>query len=119
MEVPSVFDFILLALASFRLTRLVIFDKITEFIRRPFFVEWTEVNEDGEEETYIRPKEKGIQSWIGELLSCYWCMGVWSSIGLYGGFIFFPSIFQPIIVIFAIAGLAAFIETLVHAIQRQ
>ncbi|HWO77529.1 MAG TPA: DUF1360 domain-containing protein [Bacillus sp. (in: firmicutes)] len=118
MGVPSVFDFLLLSLASFRLTRLLVFDKITEFIRRPFFVEWTEVNQDGVEETYIKPKEKGLQSWIGELLSCYWCMGVWSALGLYGGLIVYPPIFQPIIVVLAIAGLAALIETIVHSIQR-
>ncbi|MET3698326.1 uncharacterized protein DUF1360 [Bacillus oleivorans] len=118
MDVPSVFDFFLLSLASFRLTRLVVFDKITEFIRRPFFVEWTEVNENGEVETYIKPKEKGFQSWVGELISCYWCTGVWSALGLYGGYLAYPSLFQPIIVVLAIAGLAALIETIVHFVQR-
>ncbi len=24
-------------------------------------------------------KGKGLRKWIGELLSCYWCTGVWVS----------------------------------------
>ncbi|MEH7255563.1 DUF1360 domain-containing protein, partial [Neobacillus niacini] len=42
----DLFTFILLALASFRLTRLIVFDKITEFIRQPFFDEIKEENEE-------------------------------------------------------------------------
>lgn len=117
MDVPSIFHFILLTLASFRLTRLIVFDKITEWIRRPFFIEWTEENDNGELETYIKPKDSGIKSWIGELLSCYWCTGIWSAIGLYVGYLYIPIVFSHVIIILAIAGVAALIETMVHFFQ--
>lgn len=117
MDVLSVFHFILLVLASFRLTRLLVYDKITEFIRRPFFIEWTEINEAGESEVYLTPKETGIQRWIGGLLSCYWCTGVWSAIGIYTGYIFLPFIFKHIIIVLAIAGVASVLETMIQALM--
>lgn len=39
----SVFEFLLLALATFRLTRLIVFDKITAFLRSSFIEEVEEV----------------------------------------------------------------------------
>lgn len=119
MDVVSGFHFLLLALASFRLTRLFVFDKITEFIRGPFFIEWTELNEDGVEEVYMKPKEKGIKGWIGELLSCYWCTGIWSAIGLYVGYLVAPFLFKHIIILLAIAGVAAIIETIIQTFQGE
>ena len=73
---------LVLGLAVFRLTRLIVFDKIMEPFRRPFFTEIEEKDEQGKVEIYLIPKEKGIRSWIGELLSCYWCTGFWVSLCL-------------------------------------
>ncbi|MFL6561249.1 MAG: DUF1360 domain-containing protein, partial [Bacillus sp. (in: firmicutes)] len=67
----TLLNLIILSLASFRLTRLFVFDKITEFIREPFFNEIKEVDEYGEIEVYYLPKEKGVKKFFGELLSCY------------------------------------------------
>ncbi len=99
---------LILSLASFRLTRLIVFDKITERIRSPFF---DEVTEDGE--IYLVPKEKGIRKWIGELLNCYWCTGVWSSALLFIVYVFFPVIGVPLAFILSIAAVAACIETVI------
>ena len=46
-----------LGLASFRLTRLMVFDKITGFIRNPFMKEIEETDEKGEIDTFLVPKE--------------------------------------------------------------
>jgi hypothetical protein len=108
------FDFIILALASFRLTRLFVFDKITEFIRNPFFEEMEDVNELGTVEVYYVPKGTPVKKFIGELLSCYWCTGVWISAAVVGGYFFLPVIFVPIILVFAVAGLGAIVEALVQ-----
>jgi hypothetical protein len=99
---------LIIGLASFRLTRLICFDKITEFIRSPFF---DEVNEDGE--VFLVVKPKGIRKWLGELLSCYWCTGIWVSTFLVAGHILFSSFFNPFILILAIAGIASVIETII------
>ncbi|MED4533603.1 DUF1360 domain-containing protein [Metabacillus fastidiosus] len=104
---------IIFSLAVFRLTRLFVFDKITEFIRRPFHNEVEEMNENGNVETYIEIKGNGLRAWIGELLSCYWCTSVWCSAFLYGIWLIWPSITEPLLIILAIAGAAGMIETIV------
>jgi hypothetical protein len=106
--------FIILGLACFRLTRLIVFDKITEFLRQPFFDEITEENEDGTVEVYYLPKSTSIKKFIGELLSCYWCTGVWISAAVVTGYLFLPALFVPIILVFAVAGLAAILESVVQ-----
>jgi len=110
----NLLDFIILALACFRLTRLIVFDKITEFLRTPFFDEIEEENDEGIIEVYYSPKSTPIKKFIGELLSCYWCTGVWVSTGLIIGYIYFSTLFMPIILIFAIAGLASILESLLQ-----
>ncbi|MEH7493400.1 DUF1360 domain-containing protein [Neobacillus niacini] len=107
-------SFTILALASFRLTRLIVFDKITEFLRDPFFDEIEEENEVGTIEVYYLPKATPIKKFIGELLSCYWCTGVWVSSALVVGYLLIPVVFVPIILIFAVAGLAAILESIVQ-----
>jgi hypothetical protein len=113
MMFDNVFHFLLLGLASFRLTRLIVFDKITEFLRSPFFDE-VEQEENGVKEIYIVPKKGGIKGWIGELLSCYWCTGVWVSIILVCLYFFIPNWSGPIISVLAVAGLASFFEIAVQ-----
>lgn len=100
-------NIILIAIAAFRLTRVLVFDKIAEFIRAPFF---EEVSVDGE--VYYEPRSNGFRKWIGELLNCYWCTGVWVSAGLLAINHFFPEIGQPITMVFAVAGMASLIETI-------
>ncbi|WP_045519718.1 DUF1360 domain-containing protein [Neobacillus niacini] len=107
-------NFIIVTLACFRLTRLFVFDKITEFLRAPFFDEIEEENEEGTKEVYYLPKKTPIKKFIGELLSCYWCTGVWVSAALVIGYLFLPVIFVPIILVFAVAGLAAIVESLIQ-----
>jgi len=108
--IESVFDFVLLCLATFRLTRLFVYDRITWFIRKPFHHEYEETLEDGTIENFIEVKGNGIRKFFGELLSCYWCTGVWCALILYSGYLFVPNYFYPIIVVLSIAGCASFIE---------
>lgn len=105
-------EIILIGLATFRLTRLIVYDKITAFLRAPFFDEVEEKSNEGEIEVYLVPKQKGIRKWIGELLDCYWCTGVWVSLLLVMGNYYFSKILEPIVLIFAIAAIAAIIETI-------
>lgn len=97
----------MLILASYRLTHLIVFDKITEFIRKPFLKE-KKITKDGHQITKKIPDSK-----LGYLLNCYWCAGVWSAIILGLGYLLYPSIFVPAIFIFAIAGAQTIIETFV------
>lgn len=55
----TVFDLVLASLATYRLTRLVTADKITEPIR-----EWVTARSD----------------WFGYLVTCDWCLSIWFSV---------------------------------------
>ena len=107
-------DFIILSLACFRLTRLIVYDKITSFLRKPFFDEIKERAKDGEIEIYYVPKKYGIRKWIGELLSCYWCTGIWTAAFFVALSSFYPDWASPVIIVLAIAGTASLIEMVVQ-----
>lgn len=96
-------SFIMIILASYRLTHLIVFDKITEFIRNPFLR--TKQNHG--------KTKKVPTSMFGYLLTCYWCAGVWSAIFLGCLYIFLPVIAKYVIFILAIAGGQAILETFV------
>lgn len=104
------FSFLLLGLATFRLTRLLVYDKITQFIRAPFYEIREEKNSDGIVEPVMFVKKEGLHSFIGELLSCHWCTGIWCALLLYFGITFCPSIFYPISYILGIAAIGGLIE---------
>lgn len=101
----------MLVMAVFRLTRLIVFDKITWFLRKPFHEVIEETQEDGSIATYLHVKGIGARKWIGELLSCYWCTGIWSTVVLYLGLIYIPQLALPVIIILAVAGTAGLIES--------
>jgi len=106
-------NFVIIILASFRLTHLIVFDEITNFIRKPFLNVSYEKDSTGNLVRKVDIKGKGFTYQIGLLLSCYWCVGIWSSIGLVTLYYFIPSSFF-IHLILAVAGAAAFIESRVY-----
>lgn len=73
------FDFFLMAGAAFRITRLVVYDKITRFFREWFVAKATHIRPDGEWIELIA-LENGVRRTIHDLLGCPWCIGFWSSI---------------------------------------
>lgn len=90
-------ELLILALAAFRLTHLVVFDGIAEPLRialqnRPF---------------------------IGDLVACYWCAGIWISAGLVTGLAFWPALFQWVLLVLAVAGVQALIELSVQACRQE
>ena len=58
------FDALLLALASFRVTRLVVYDKISRWFR----------------DLFDDPRGYGLRHTIHDLLNCPWCIGFWSAL---------------------------------------
>jgi hypothetical protein len=68
MDLPTTWQFFVLAAAAFRLTRLVIKDTITEDIRERICGR----TDDGQmlPKYHYRPK-------LDELLHCPWCIGFW------------------------------------------
>jgi len=110
----SLFDFILIILASFRLTRLVVYDKITRFFRE-LFVKKKESVRDGVTVVEITPHTQGFLGTFYDLLHCPWCVGMWSALVVtYAYYAFAWSWF--VILFFAIAGVASFIQITANAI---
>ncbi len=99
-----------LAFAIFRFTRLLVYDEITSFIRKPFHEIKEVMDENGNTENHLYIKGTGLRYFAGALLSCHWCTGIWSAFILYGGFELWPGIFHPIVMILGLAGAAALIE---------
>jgi hypothetical protein len=103
-------DLVILILASYRFTRLIVFDQITAFFRESFLSVTYQENEVGQLEENIEFKGNGLRKWFGVLLSCHWCVGIWSSLGIVVIYVYFPSLYF-LLVILAVAGAAAFIQS--------
>jgi hypothetical protein len=89
----GLWDATLMALATFRLTRLVVYDNITRWLR-DFF-------EDGREYTFVGT--------IKTLINCPWCMGLWFALIVPTAYFFAPFLWFFIFVL-ALAGAATLIQ---------
>jgi len=101
-------DFILIALATFRLTRLFVYDKITAWFR-DLFKESREITLDGVTYTERSVPLNGPRRTISDLLSCPWCIGVWFALfttTLY----FLTSWSWYLILVLALSGVATLLQ---------
>ncbi len=86
-------DFALITLASFRIVRMVIYDKIFAFFREQFY----DATEYKGTVMLVKP-EGGPRRTLADLLSCPWCFGVWATamvafLYLLTPYAFFPALF--------------------------
>jgi len=102
-------DLVLFALATQKLSRVITKDKVTSAFRAPF----TEVEgKGGPGEVEERAKGRGLRRAIGELLTCPFCLGTWIASGFIYGYVFVPRISRTVASIFAVSGLADFLQQL-------
>jgi hypothetical protein len=106
-KLPShigIFDFVLLSLATFRVVRLFVYDKITKFLRN-IFLKREEV--DG---IFLWSKyTSGPLRTVSDLLDCPWCLGVWAALPIVFFYFLTPLCWYPICML-AVAGMASFIQ---------
>lgn len=110
------FDLALIVLATFRLTRLFVYDKITHFIRDIFLhVEETYTQEGV---TYFTKVERtsGPLRTAYELLICPWCFSIWAALFVTYGYFERTTLFWLPILILAVSGIATAIQILVNMI---
>lgn len=113
----SVFDFILIGLATARLSDIISTDEVTTWMRRPFVkMETTEIA-DREVQTRMG-RGTGLRKLIGDMLSCPWCVGVWVAAGLVCAYSMFPRFVWLLIVIMAIAEIGALVQTISTILVR-
>ncbi|HET7327948.1 MAG TPA: DUF1360 domain-containing protein [Nocardioidaceae bacterium] len=80
-------DTILLAVATHKASRLLAKDAITSPLRAPF----TSYEEPaGEAELNESVRGHGVQHAAGELITCPFCLAVWTASGLTAGMVFAP-----------------------------
>lgn len=85
----TLLQFVILSLATYRVTRLITRDTITASIRNVFWKKF--------------PPEK---SYIGYLSTCEWCFGFWVAAGFTGAFFIAPSVTSIIAIIYAVSAVA-------------
>ena len=111
----GLFDLSLIVLATFRLTRLFVYDGITQFIRDWFLDKKVLAGTDGELVVVRSKPLSGFRRTASELLSCPWCFGLWAALLVT---LFFP--ITPfawfIVLILAVAGTATFIQIFISMI---
>lgn len=81
---------VLLVLAAFRLTHLIVFDAITEPLRRPFLQ----------------------MKFLGDLLGCYWCAGIWVALLLVALTHWWPGPMRIVLLVLAVAGGQSLLESI-------
>jgi hypothetical protein len=83
------FDAIMMAFATLRITRLVVYDKIARWFRELFVCRRVYI-EDGVEVVEITPRKSGFMRTISDLLACPWCIGVWAALIVAFCYFMFP-----------------------------
>src|SRR5579859_641849 len=107
VSVPP-FDALLMALAAFRVTRLIVYDKITRWFRE-WFADTREWEEGGVWWVEIKPEGTGFRHTIYDLLQCPWCIGFWASLIIVFCYFVFPWAWS-VIFFLAIAGTGSLLQ---------
>ena len=99
IESITLFEIVVITLATFRLIRLVVYDKIMKWLRDIFELD----------------EPTGINQTLKDLTSCPWCFGVWATLIIFiinfsipGGSLF--------TLLLAISGVAAVIQITINLI---
>jgi hypothetical protein len=111
-------DFLLLCLATFRLTHIVNEEKVAQFIRAPFVTCKAVMQPDGGQTKEEKPFGSGIRRMIGELLLCPWCSGVWIATLLVFFHVLVPRVAHVFTLAFATAAGAVLLGTLAKLMHR-
>ncbi len=109
-ETLTLVDYVLMALASFRLVRLFVYDKIFAFLREQFY----NATEYKGKVMLVKP-EGGPRRTLADLLSCPWCFGVWATFMVTFFYMLTPYAFYPVLML-ALSGVASFLQLLANMI---
>lgn len=103
-------DFVLVTLASWRLTRLVVYDNIMKWFREQFW----DANMSGKRIVLEKPKA-GPRRTLADLLSCPWCFGVWATAFVLFWYLVTPYALYPTIFL-ALSAVASFLQILANLV---
>jgi len=100
----TLFDLVLISLASFRVTRLFVYDGMTKFLREQFYDAKVVRNKV----TLVKPTA-GPRRTLADLMSCPWCFGVWATTMIVFFYLLTPLATIPTLIL-AIASIASTLQ---------
>lgn len=109
----STIDFVLMTLATWRLTRLFVYDNITKFFREQFW----DVVKVGKGYTLEKPKV-GPRRTMADLLSCSWCIGMWAAATVIFFYLITPYA-TYIVMLLALSAVATFLQLLSNLVGHK
>ncbi len=109
----EVVDFVLITLASWRLTRLFVYDAITKFFREQFY----DVVKAGKGMELEKPKFCPRRT-LADLLSCPWCFSIWAAATVIFFYLLTPYAIFPILIL-AISAVASFLQIVSNAVGHK
>lgn len=108
-QTPPARDMALLGIATFRMSRLIVADRVTSVFRKPVVEEG--VGEEQLEGVTQKPKEEGgmVQA-VGELVTCPWCVSVWA--GAFNVYLLtmFPRVGRLFLLVMSSSGIAHLLD---------
>ncbi|MDE2071512.1 MAG: DUF1360 domain-containing protein, partial [Patescibacteria group bacterium] len=113
VSVPP-FDAITMVFATFRITRLVVYDKIARWFRE-LFAQRRVHEEGGRKMVEVTPFGSGFRHTIYDLLHCPWCIGIWAALIVVFCYFVFPWAWS-VIFFLALAGAGSFIQVVSNGI---
>ncbi len=113
VSVPP-FDAFMMAFATFRITRLVVYDKIARWFRE-LFADRREYEKDGVVWVEVRPYGSGFRHTIHDLLLCPWCIGIWAALAVMFFYFVFPWAWS-VLFFLALAGAGSLLQVTGNAI---
>ncbi len=112
-EELSLTDYVLMSLATWRLTRLFVYDAITKFVREQFW----DVVKVGKGFVLEKPKF-GPRRTLADLLSCPWCFGMWAAATVVFFYLLTPFAVFPIMIL-AIGAVGSFLQILSNLVGHK
>lgn len=98
-------DLVIIIFATFRLTRLFVYDRVTLFIRNIF-------------EEKVKKNDcyrSGLKASLHHLFLCTWCVGIWISLPVVFLYFLTPLMWFPILLL-AVAGMASLLQIAANAV---
>ena len=103
-------DYVLMTLASFRLTRAIVYDKMFAFFREQFY----DVTKYDGKVVLIKP-ESGPRRTLADLFACPWCFGIWADFMVSFFYLLTTYAFYPILLL-ALSGVVSLLQILANLI---
>jgi hypothetical protein len=100
---PAAGDLVTLGLATHKIAAIVTKERVTMPLRSPFTTQADHGPRGGHES---KPRGRGMQRAVGELLTCPHCCGPWVALGLVAGHVFAPLPTRAITTVFSAVALA-------------